>query len=274
MSDRHLRTCLTALTCGLLLLATSCGDDDHGADLNATMGQAAEAPEPQLDPMAGAPTAGSCYKLKQEQAQASTSSKKPVTSCYDAHNTLTYHVGLFPEGTTTADPDVVRRQCQKRLTEATGLTRGKLLGSVIDWIWFEPTTTQWGAGARWFRCDLTAVSDGKLKLLPETSFTTDIFSEGLDDRYARCIRTGPDTNGDGKEDPVYLTCDKDHDFRWAGFFEPKQATSFPGNKKFTAYANDECADIAGTQSWWAVWPSEDQWNAGEHRMSCYKKTSA
>ncbi|KRF10900.1 septum formation family protein [Nocardioides sp. Soil796] len=276
MSDRHLRTSALALAAGLLLLAQACGTNTGTTELNAAMGEPAQSPEPELDPMAGAPVVGSCYSMSRTQSVSTTNTRKPVSDCYEKHNTLTYHVGLFKAGTTSSDYAVVTKQCKKHLPEATGLSKGRLLGSVLDWIWFEPTTAQWSAGARWFRCDLVAESGDKLKLLPETSRTTDLFADGLEDPYARCIRRGPDTNDDGEDDAIYVTCDKPHGYRWAGWFEAPvgKSAKYPTDAQFEKFANANCGRIAGTDSWWVTWPLEAWWRDGERRLSCYKFTSS
>ncbi|WP_157551018.1 septum formation family protein [Nocardioides jensenii] len=273
MSDRHLRTSALALASGLLLLASACGSEGGATQLDASMGEPAVSPTPDLDPMAGAPVVGSCYSLSRSQSISSTNTNKPVGDCYQKHNSLTYHVGLFPAGTTSSDFSRVSRECQKRLPAATGLSKGQLIGSVLDWVWFEPTTTQWQAGARWFRCDLVAETSDNLRLLPETSASTDLFSDGLTDRYVRCIRRGPDTNGDGEDDGIDVTCDKAHGFRWAGWFRAKDDT-YPNRARFEELANGQCPRITSTQSWWVTWPLESGWNAGDRVMSCYKSTSS
>lgn len=273
MSDRHLRTSLGAGAVGLLLILAGCGDGGEPTeDLDAVMGQPAASPTPVLDPLAGAPTEGSCYAMSRAQSLSSTSSNKP-RDCYEKHNTVTYYVGTFKKGTTSSDFDVVSRRCKAQLTKATGLTQGQLFGSVIDWIWFEPTTTQWSAGARWFRCDMVAYKGDKLGLLPQSPYTTDLFGGTVPDKYFRCIRRGPDTDGDGEDDAIHVTCDKKHDYRWAGWFKAK-ASSYPTREQFRGFAENNCPRIAGTQLWWATWPLENWWNSGERRMSCYRNTSS
>lgn len=272
MSDRHLRTSAIALVCGLLMLVAGCGDDESPSQLDAAMGPSATPPAPVLDPLAGAPTAGSCYAMSQAQSVAQTNTSKPVSDCYESHNAATYHVGLFPKNTTSSDPAKVKRVCQNQLAKATGLTQGQLLGSVLEWIWFEPTTTQWSAGARWFRCDMVARKDNRLALLPETDYLEGAFSDGMPDKYARCIRTGPDKDGDGEPDAIYVTCEKKHEYRWAGFHKIP-GKKYPGDAKLNDIAQAQCPGIAGTGNWWATWPLKGWWDEGEHRMSCYKNTS-
>lgn len=272
MSYRHLRTSAAALACGLLLLVAGCGDEDPAA-LDATMGPSAASPTPQLDPLAGAPTEGSCYKLNQNQAAAPTSSKSPVSDCYNKHNTYTYRVGLFPAGTTSADAEKVSNQCQKHLAKATGLSQDELFGSYLTWIWFEPTTAQWSAGARWYRCDLVARVDGKIKPLPQTAYLDTEFEDGVTDKYARCIIPGPDTDGDGKQDAKYVTCDQPHEYRFAGSFKAP-GKKYPGEERLQQMTDDRCHDITGTESWWATWPLESYWEQSGHRLACYKQTSS
>ncbi|QIX27306.1 hypothetical protein ncot_12365 [Nocardioides sp. JQ2195] len=261
-----------ALVCGLLLLVSGCGEE-QASELNAEMGPSAASPTPDSDPLAGAPTEGSCYRLNDSQINAPTSSRKPLSDCYSRHNTYTYLVGMFPEGTTSSDTQRVQNQCQKHLATATGLTQDELVGTVLEWIWFEPTTKQWSAGARWFRCDMVARLNDETFRLPETTYLTNEFTDGIPDQYARCITPGPDTDGDGHEDAKYLTCDKPHQYRFAGSFEGK-GTKYPGEKALQAMTDERCAELTQTNQWWATWPRQTYWESGHRRMSCYKMSSS
>lgn len=272
MSCRHLRTGAAALACGLLLLVTGCGDEQT-SELNAEMGPAAASPTPTLDPLAGAPTEGSCYRMNQVQLNAPTSSKRPLSDCYSNHTSYTYLVGLFPEGATSSDAQRADNQCQKHLTKATGLSKAELFGTVLDYVWFEPTTTQWTAGARWFRCDLVAKTDSSLVRLPNTSYLDTEFTDGVPDKYAKCIVSGPDTDGDGEQNAKYLTCDKPHEFRFAGAFTAP-GKKYPGEDALKSLTDDRCADITQTSSWWATWPYKTHWDLGNHLLACYKQTTS
>ncbi|KRF15484.1 hypothetical protein ASG90_12405 [Nocardioides sp. Soil797] len=237
------------------------------------MGPSAASPTPELDPLAGAPTEGSCYRLNASQLQAPTSTKNPASDCYGKHNTYTYLVGMFPKGTTSADTKRVQNQCQKHLTQAVGLAPAKLIGTVFEWIWFEPTTAQWSAGARWFRCDLVARLNGKTFLLPETSYLSSEFTDGVPDKYSRCINPGKDEDGDGEGDADHLTCDKPHQFRFAGAFEAP-GKKYPGEEALKKMTDNRCHAIAQTDTWWATWPYEDYWDQGHHLLTCYKQTTS
>lgn len=263
MSGRHLRTSLAAAVSGLLLLA-GCSDSEP-EPLSGVMGAAVSPSptEPSQDPLAGAPLDGACYRMSFARTESRTNDSKPV-DCYDDHTTMTYHVGRFSKDTVVSDYAKVQKKCQGKFREATGLDRGEQLSSVLRWAWFEPTTAQWAAGARWFRCDVIAVSQNRMKLLP--SGGAPLFHDDLEDKYLRCIRR----NG---EEGVHVTCDKPHQYRWAGFFTVPDK-KYPGRERVMALADEKCPSIVNTQSWWITWALESAWEAGERRVSCFTNTTS
>lgn len=216
--------------------------------------------------MAGAPAVGSCFKLGYQQAQASTNSASPV-SCYDDHTSLTYHVGLFPEGTTYADEDRAKKVCEQKLPAAIGIKKNQMLSTIIDFEWFEPTAAQWKAGGRWFRCDAIAPKDTKLKKLSPSSVP--MFYDGeIDDAYVRCINSKGST-----EDGDFVTCDQRHDYRWSGFFTLPKNQKYPTQKQVLDWSKTRCKDKVSTDNWWLTWPSETKWAEGEHWVSCYESST-
>ena len=194
---RHLRTTAAALVVGLLVLLSGCNEDAAPGD--ASMGgPASSTASPEADPLAGAPSVDACYKMNIEKTLAATNNSNPV-ECYSDHTTLTYYVGTFPDDAVEPDPDVMAKECGKRLGKAMGLSKKQLVSSIFETIYFEPTTTQWSSGARWYRCDARAESGGKLRLLPSGS--TPVLYDGVPDEFTRCV---DNRNGQG----LYVTCNK------------------------------------------------------------------
>lgn len=260
---RHLRTTLATAVATLALVLAGCSQEGPAAE-PAVMGAPATEDAPQLDPMAGAPAVGACYRLNARRARASTNDSAPV-DCFDDHTTYTYHVGTFPADAVTPDLEQISRECANRLAEGVGLSRRRLGGTIIDWIYFEPTTTQWSAGARWFRCDANAPANGRLRELPGGSapiFDTD----QIEPKYLRCI-SDPDL--DGRNGQV-VTCDRPHDYEWAGPFEAEATGGYPGRDRFLKIAEKPCGRITGADSWWVTWPLEDGWSTGDRTMTCYR----
>jgi hypothetical protein len=256
----NLRTCRVALVATLLVLLAGCSDDSPGP--TAYVGERATSgalPEP--DPLAGAPALGNCYPMTRTAAAAVTH-EGPDVDCSEPHTSMTYHVGRFASGSDVSDADVAASGCTENLAEGVGLGRKDLRSSILTYIWFEPSTEQWRAGARWYRCDVIAqVPGGPLKPLPES---TPFFPSGVPDGYFRCMQ-------ERGEQGVPVTCDKAHRYRWAGTFEGKGAER-PGQAKLLAQAEDHCYSITGTSSWWVTWPSAGAWASGNRTMDCFKRT--
>jgi hypothetical protein len=259
----HFRTTAAALVAGLLLVLAGCGGDDGGTTPATMGGPASSTATPEADPLAGAPATDACYKMKYSTAQAATNNSNPV-NCYDDHTTVTYYVGQFPEDAAASDPEQVRTDCSSRLADAVGLTKKQLKSTVFDWVWFEPTTSQWAAGARWFRCDAVAESAGRLKKLPSGS--NPIITGDVEDNYVRCV---DNRNGQG----LYVTCEKPHDYRWAGVFQAKGSDAkYPSRAQFEKQGKG-CYKFTDNGAYWVTWPLQPGWEAGERDMNCYRKTS-
>ncbi len=220
-----------------------------------------ESPPP--DPLAGAPALRSCFNLSAAQAQALTNTSTPV-DCYSEHTTLTYHVGQFEVTSLAPTRSVARRGCQRHVRTQLGLTPRQLRASVLDVVWFQPSTTQWSAGARWYRCDLLARNpqgDG-LKPLPDGPSP---FTAGLPDGLTRCIR-----DDDGSA--VHVTCDRPHDYRWAGSFRATGKRRPATDEAALAVAEGPCSRLTGTTDWYVTWPSELAWTQGDRQLDCFRRT--
>ena len=257
----NLRTCVAVLVAALVLPLGGCESDASGG--TAVIGDpATSAASPEPDPLAGAPEVGACYDMTRSEAGAVTH-EAPGVSCSGPHNTMTYHVGGFPTNASFPDSEGASRACERNLPQGVGLSAKEVKSSILTWIWFEPSTEQWSAGARWFRCDVVAQRDnGTFKPLP--SAAAPFFPAGVPDEYFRCMR-------ERGEEGVPVTCDQAHGYRWAGTFEGKGKTR-PKQARLLEQANQHCYSITGTTSWWVTWPSADSWASGDREMACYKAT--
>lgn len=256
----NLRTCGVALVAALLVLLAGCTDDSPGTTAYvgapATTGAAQEP-----DPLAGVPSLGLCYAMTRSAAAAVTN-EGPDVDCSEPHTSMTYYVGQFEAGSDVSDPAVATRGCRENLAEGVGLSADEARSSVLTYIWFEPSTEQWSAGARWFRCDVIARQDnGLFKDLPQA---TPFFPDGVPDDYFRCMR---ERGGEG----IAVTCDKAHGYRWAGSFEG-QGKKLPRRANLLEQADQRCFAITGTRTWWVTWPGPDQWAGGDREMDCFKRT--
>lgn len=258
----NLRTCGAALVAALLLPLAGCETDATGG--TGVIGDPATAASSEPDPLAGAPEVGVCYDMTRSDAAAVTH-EAPGVSCTGPHTSMTYHVGQFPTDSSIADTEGASRGCERHLPEGLGLTAREVKSSILTWIWFEPTTEQWSAGARWYRCDVIAQrGNGSLKPLPSAG--SPFFPNGVPDDYFRCMQ-------ERGEEGVPVTCDKPHGYRWAGTFEGTGKTR-PKRARLLEQANQHCYSITGTSSWWVTWPSADAWASGDREMACYRATSS
>ena len=249
------------LVVGLLVLVSGCNEDAGPGD--ASMGgPASSTATPEADPLAGAPSVDACYRMSLAKTDAQTNDSDPV-ECYSDHTTITYYVGNFADDAVEPDPDVMARQCQQRLAKAMGLSRKQVVSSIFESVYFEPTTTQWGSGARWFRCDARAESGGRLRLMPTGS--TPLLHDGVPDEFTRCV---DDRRGRG----LYVTCNKGHDYRWAGYFRAKGGTTYPSRASFEKQGKG-CYRFTANGAYWVTWPLEPSWSTGDRDMNCYRRTT-
>lgn len=269
MAVRHLRILVVAALSGSLLTLTACGQDQATPKPEAAvMGPAviqAEPTAPPQSPRAGAPTTGACYRLSAADLAASTNASAPV-SCTDQHNAMTMKVGLFPTTMTVTEPEYAQRSCARRLPSTTGLSRSAVEGTIFTAHWFGPTSEQRAAGARWFRCDVIAKTTDGTKRLPTTS--APLTNGEAPDAYARCVQL----RGGSESNPVYLTCDRPHRYRWAGAFEAAGG-AYPGAESLRTMVEQRCRRFVGTGPFWYTYPLKAVWRAGERTISCFRGVS-
>jgi hypothetical protein len=260
---RNLRTCGAVLVAALLLPLAGCEITSSGP--TAVVGDAASgsaAPGP--DPLAGAPGLRTCYAITRTEAAAVTNDS-PGVSCFGPHTAMTYHVGTFPTDAVVADSEGAIRTCDRALPKAVGLTSREVGSSILSWIWFEPSTAEWSAGARWYRCDVVA-RPGNGSFAPLPPGNPPFFAGSVPDDYFRCLRERGTVG-------VQVTCDKAHGYRWAGTFDGAGRRR-PSRAALMGQADQHCSTITGTSSWWVTWPSKDSWAAGDHELACYRQTSS
>lgn len=263
---RHPRTRSSAflpalLVALLLVLLAGCSQEPDPGD--SVLGPPATA-SPETTPAARpAPEVGACHRLSLAQARTATTTTPPVP-CDGTHTAYTFHVGRFAEEAMTADAGLARRACTRHLAEGVGLSRTALPGTVIDWVWFEPTTEQWAAGSRWFRCDAIARTEDRLHPLPAAAPP---FPDGdVPAAWRRCIAVDDAELRVGHT----VTCDRPHDYRFAGTFRAADAPQWPGTAAFRAAAGRRCPEITGAAAWWATWPLAEAWAQGARRVSCFR----
>ncbi|MFS3128770.1 septum formation family protein [Nocardioides sp. Bht2] len=272
MAVRHLRILAVAALSGSLFGLAACGADPATPKPEpAVMGPAVihAEPTPTLSPRAGAPTMGACYRLSAADLAASTNASSPVP-CTDPHNTMTIRVGLFPTTMKLTEPEYAQRLCARRLPKTTGLTQAALAGTIFAAHWFGPNADQRAAGARWFRCDIVAKVDTGTgtgtKPLPRTA--APLFNGEAPGGYVRCVRRTKGSTTDAR----YVTCDKPHDYRWAGSFQAA-GTRYPGADGLRELVEERCPRYVGRSAFWFTHPVRASWRNGDRTVHCYRPTS-
>jgi len=141
-----------------VLLTSGCGGRAAGVDGNLTNNWPAM-PVAKLP----VPTAPACFDVP--EAGPGVSKLPDAVPCERAHNLETIHIGTFTgeDATRDAPPPGGGPAQQKAYAECAGAARDYLGGDWrdgrIDLDVVVPTSAQWEAEARWFRCDLLEIND-------------------------------------------------------------------------------------------------------------------
>ena len=153
--------------------------------LTAPAGAADEPVEP--DPMAGAPTVGTCADMTWADVMGETATED--VDCARRHTTEVVGVGQLPDDLSWDQ----RRKVGKAVVAAcapaweTITTDDHLLyrRSAYEKFWFMPSQEQRDAGARWFRCDLARVKGEKLMVITGAGMPT--VTKKLHSNVRRCM---------------------------------------------------------------------------------------
>jgi hypothetical protein len=249
---------LLALSLVLLVLVTGCGG--HGkaaANGRATPSSSpSSSAGPALDPGAGVPKVGQCFRMTASQARASVAAPARV-SCKAPHTSVVAFVGYVAKAVTPLTPVAQRRAVGKKVCEPAfrALVGGTVLDraqSLLTWTLFTPGQRQLARGARWVRCDVLARSGDDLVPLPTT---TPVLAKGVPENLRVC-----QTKAD-----VDVSCAAPHVYRVAGVFLAP-GTTYPGVS--TEEARARCHDLTQTFGGFFQVPSQEGWNAGDKFVRC------
>jgi hypothetical protein len=147
-----------ALAAAALLVLAGCGGRPSGVDGNLTDNWPAM-PQPKLP----VPADHACYNFS--SASANTAKLPPPVDCGTEHDVETIHVGMFTGDVAAADaPPPEGGPAQQSAYADCGKAARDFLGD--DWrtgrIGLDlvvPTSGQWDAEGRWYRCDLVEFED-------------------------------------------------------------------------------------------------------------------
>lgn len=210
--------------------------------------------------------------------------------CQAPHNTITFAVVDLPADlqlstkTLTADE---RRSLSLRMNglcapayqDITSVNRQ----ARTTWLYYQPSPAQVTAGQRWVRCDVAIraagpLSDHKLEALPPTvaELTTAMAAEPA--RYQWCLngtagpRQGPRAEIlDGSA--VTVSCEGSSDWVMAKVWDV-DLDHAPTDAEAMAIVTPVCGSLVDATggartSWYAYWPTADEWSTGARAMTCW-----
>lgn len=214
------------------------------------------------DPMAGAPAVGECRNYGPKEFSSPHEDSVSI-DCASDHTGLVVAVAVVPDkydlsGTpNTQLATYASKTCRSAWRRTIGASHAQEHLIVYRGAWFVPTASQLEQGARWLRCDVTALG-GKKKLgdLPQaTPFVTGNIDRG--DRICMDRTT------------YYVSCSQPH--AWisrdivtapkGGYSEARQDTFARKRCPSTLQRSDR------RYKWVRV--SEAAWKAGERDIVCY-----
>ncbi|HWU33529.1 MAG TPA: septum formation family protein, partial [Marmoricola sp.] len=149
-------------------------------------------------PISTAPTPGACRDLTFNAAE-SNSDATPVVPCASPHTSVTVAVGSLidkqhPTITNLSSPAIQKRlisTCQQDVMRYVEGSNEAYALSLVQAIWFLPTTEQFAAGAHWYRCDLVVLA-GQSRLAPLPSRVRGLLARPHAlNRWGTCSNTSP-----------------------------------------------------------------------------------
>jgi Septum formation len=276
-----LRTAVALVASPLLL--GGCSGDDSGPSPAASSSSpsATEASEPVATPTrataAPVPRDRACYAYGYPAAVAPFAHGEPVP-CERDHTAITFAVGeldtVVDGHLVSVDSDRVQAQvaaaCPERFQEFVGGTIEARRLTMLRPVWFTPSLRQSDAGANWYRCDAVAIAADE-RLAPLVGRLQGVLARPLAaERYAMCGTAEPGTSGFER-----VICSAGHAWRALSTLDiPGRA--YPGVEAVRTAGRQPCQDAASAQAddplnyrWGYEWPTQQQWQAGQHYGICW-----
>ncbi len=272
-----MRRIVALLAVSSALLLTACTSTPAGVDgdlLNAW--GAAPTPTGTL------PVVGDCYSSTDGDMLTNT-----PTPCTQTHLIEVSHVGTF------VDADAAGKTAPtagssgfKAVYGACASASKSYLGAdfhsgMITLQVGTPDDAAWAGGARWFRCDLSAIVsiDDTVATTTATVFKGALVSSKNTSFRLTCI------DWTSKNDYInnfkQASCGKGHNGEYVGAYEAPSSTSYTSSS-FEGIADDGCEgmvakylglntahDTSETVGWTWSAPEKDVWTDGDHYVRCY-----
>ncbi len=164
----------------------------------------------------------------------------------------------------------VAEECPRAFEQFVGGTVEARRLTMLRPVWFTPSLRQSDAGANWYRCDAVAIAADE-QLAPLVGRLRGVLGRPLAaERYAMCGTAEPGTPGFRR-----VVCSSGHAWRALRTVDIAGRT-YPGLEKVRSAGQQVCQDAASAQAddplnyrWGYEWPTEQQWQAGQHYGICW-----
>jgi hypothetical protein len=263
---------LTTLALLPVLALTGCSGSDRpssSTDPTAATSTIATRPKP--------PAVGACYLLTVGAALKATNTG-PSVPCGERHTAVTVAVGTVQpilDGHLLALDSIkvqhqVAGRCRHAVDAHVGGSPRKQRLSLVQAVWFSPTTSQADRGALWYRCDLV-IAAGNRTFAPLPEKTTGLLgATGAMNRWGTCGTTAPSVKSFQR-----VLCSARHTWRARSALTLPAGTTYL-SRKAAGSADRRCRDVAATLSpsstklrWAFEWPTRVQWRSGQRYGFCW-----
>jgi hypothetical protein len=260
---------LAAFLAALVLLVTSaCGTD---ASSNSDPAQV-DATTP--------PAVGACRNLTAKDLGLASNATRTV-ACSSPHDAETFAVGRLPGRFADASygdsgvADWAYATCERDFVRHLGSDESTAMRSLVSWVWFRPSSTAWGQGARWYRCDLIGGDPHGTSFVDLPTSTKNLLRGSSAGEWMACV-SGPSVAGGTR-----VPCTQPHGWRAVTTIELGTATSpYPGDAAVVAKTKAYCSTSVRA---WLGYPASfsygytyygaREWQAGNRRSVCWARTS-
>ncbi|MBF4161322.1 septum formation family protein [Nocardioides acrostichi] len=222
----------------------------------------ADDPPADPDPMAGAPTVGTCSRMTFDEA-TQYSAPDATYDCTTRHTTKIVALGTLPDGVSWDQPAKVKaavgEACGPAWQEFSGTDPLRFTRSLLTGWWFAPSQEQQDAGARWIRCDESLTAGQKLVTVKTKAYAK-VTKRAIPNSVGRCVTSKY----------AYTLCSAPHAWKHTGAFYAKKVSDnqAKGQKQLERKAKKGCPSRVKGNSY--VW---SQHYRGHHTyvIVCYSK---
>lgn len=247
----------------LLIGLTACEDESDTGRLGAAASpsnlptdQPSDADAP--DSADYQPIVGDCWDYDYADAAGGVSSDQPV-DCTSEHTGYTFRAGTVSERSELATKESA---CLRDHAAELGLKNTEVGALLIGVVFWAPTSPEWAAGARWFRCDVASI--GQSSLYPLPADIADLMDgDKLARGFAACLVEGRS---------ALVPCTDPHDAQWSGSVTSPLKTP-PQGERLLEIAEKPCLRITNSTDWFTTTTPDSFWQAGMRIINCWKVVS-